>query len=43
MKNQKAINQHKRLAMGEACEQGKYACGGVVKKDKKPVAKKQAK
>ena len=42
----KTINQHKRLAMGDKCEQDKYACGGAVKMSKggaygkKPVAKK---
>lgn len=42
-KMSKKINQHKRLAMGDSCEQGKYACGGMAKMargGKKPVAKK---
>lgn len=27
----KKINQHKRMAMGDRCEQGEYARGGMVK------------
>lgn len=47
-KMSKKINQHKRMAMGDSCEQGAYARGGMVKpapaaKKPAPAAKKSAK
>ena len=40
-KMSKKINQHKRMAMGDSCEQSAYARGGMVKPA--PAAKKSTK